>query len=254
MSEGPDFWDQTGEYCLSVTSLWHIPAGELLREKIRALSPSGTCADLGCGPGYWLHELANSATLFAVDFSSNMLSQAAERAPAGTIFVQQALQDLDLGNELDFALCLNAVMPRNHAEALRILGAVFSRLKSGGRIVLVMPSLEALLYSANISHFDMAATGREQESLEQKMDTWTEWYSNPLGYVRNSNGNIVKYWLKDEAEQVFDMLGGVAVEECFRVPHRSNATGENPPERFLPSWYWGWVLRRNDPADLDGPR
>ncbi len=77
-----------------------------------------------------------------------------------------------------------------------------------------------------------------------RMDTWSAWYSNPLGYVLNGNETVVKYWIKEEAEEVFRIVGGTLVREYFRLDNVKNATGEMPPPDWQQPWYHGWILTK----------
>ena len=238
------YWNALEDYPDRVASLFHMSCGDDLRQRIARLSPSGICADLACGPGYWLNTLGDAERIYAVDFSAGMLTQARTRAPDQTVFIEQNLRDLDLPEQVDFALCFNGVMPESHSDALRMLGRIAAALAPNGRLMMVLPSIEALLYTANALHFSAAQMGLEAQSLRERLDTWLEWSANPLGYVRNGNGTIVKYWQKDEAEVAFSMSGDWRVVERFRVLRDNNANGECPPEHLPKAWFHGWVLQK----------
>jgi len=162
------------------------------------------------------------------------------------IFHQQNLRDLSLPEPLDFALCLNALMPESHSDALQILQRLFDSLACGGRLVLVLPSMEALLYTANMQHFEASRQGKEEQSLINQMETWSQWFSNPLGYVRNNSETVVKFWLKDEAEAIFKTIGTVRIVETFRLDRDQKTLSEVLPDGVPKSWFWGWVLERSD--------
>ena len=74
-------------------------------------------------------------------------------------------------------------------------------------MIIVVPAFDALIYGANVVHFHEADQGREEASLRECLDIWAAWYSNPLGYVRNGNDTIVKYWLREEFEAVVQRVG-----------------------------------------------
>lgn len=235
-------WDRQSNYEKEVFSLWHVPCGDTLRDLIFANASRGPAADLGCGPGYWLAHLGALADpVYAIDFSPGMIAQARTRAPDHTVFLQQELSALALPQPVQTALCLNAVMPESHSHALAILRAVFGCLAPGGRLILVLPSFEAKLFSANINHFLAAERGQEEASLVANLDAWTECFSNPLGYFRNPNGTVVKYWLQAEAETVFERIGGVRKVECARLPFVRN---EQAAFDATQEWLWCWVLER----------
>ncbi|WIY23563.1 hypothetical protein [Parasedimentitalea psychrophila] len=81
--------------------------------------------------------------------------------------------------------------------------------------------------------------------MVEKMDSWSEWYNNPLGYVRNDTGTVVKYWIRQEAEAVFSSVGGVNILESFRLDREQKTVSEALPEGLPKAWFWGWVLQRS---------
>lgn len=202
-------------------------------------------ADLGCGPGYFLDALSNARRLFAADWSSAMLAQARGRAPEGTVFVEQDLRDLDLPEPVDLAICLNALMPESHGDAAAILNAIARALAPGGTLILVAPSLESQLYTINMRHYSETAAGREDESMEHVLDSFMNWFNNPLGYVRAKNDQVMKFWLRAEMEAVLTTDIGLVVEECFKAPvfWRDFQEEAEWQARYEPPWMWGWVAR-----------
>lgn len=205
-------------------------------------------ADFGCGPGYWINSIRKANKIYAIDFSRAMLDEAAKRSPFNTVYLCQELSSVSLPEKIDFALCFNAIMPESHTHALSIFRNIFSTLAPQGRIVVILPSMESVLYTSNILHFFKAQEGKETESFDERISIWSEYYSNPLGYVRNSHGLIIKYWIKNEAEEVFRMTGKMKTISRFVIPYKTKAFPDNA--KVNPPWFWGWVLEKQ--ADLSG--
>lgn len=216
-----------------------------LIDRITAHAKVGAVADLGCGPGFWLDQFVDATVLYAVDFSLKMLEQAKSRAPAQTKFIRQNLNQLSLPKPVDLAISFNALMPESHEDALATLSAMKDCLKPGGRLILLVPSFDGLLYTANARQFDAATKGIEDEALTDSLETYMRWFNNPLGYVMNGNGTVVKYWLAEEAEYAFNLVGGLKVVERFKFDRYRQVTGKTTPTDALPAWFWGWVLERD---------
>ena len=238
------YWNSVRDYETEVNSLWHLPDQSVISSRIAPFAKGTVAADLGCGPGFWLHDLSAADRVYAVDFSEAMLSQAQRRAPEKTTFLRQDLSDLTLPEAVDLALCLNALMPESHADALLKLYRIFRCLKPGGRLILVLPAIEAMLHATNLSHFVAALHGKEADSLQANMDVWLDWFSNPLGYVRNPNETFVKYWARDEMEAAVALVSSARVTDRFRVRYRALPFGSPPPDHVAPPWHWGWVFER----------
>ena len=186
--------------------LFQHPFKDQLLQTISDYKQDGVAADFFCGVGEWLPSLASAKIIYAIDPDSTMLDQAKHRAPHNTEFFNQQLAHLTLPQSVDFALCFNAILPENHRNALEILKSIFACLADQGRIIMTLPSLESLIYTENMLHFEEASHGREAFSLNQRLAHWLEVYNNPLGYVRRGE-NVVKYWIKDEFETVITLTG-----------------------------------------------
>lgn len=241
-----DFWNRLDDYEGSIISLYHRPGGEELRRRIAALiTPETVAADLGCGHGYFLSELAAAKRLFAVDYAEKSLAAARERAPASTQFLHQHLAQLHLPEPLDLALCFSTLMPENHTQALRLLERLSAAIRPGGHLLLVLPAMESRLYVSNLIHFQAARLGREKESLAARMSEFVSGFNNPLGYVRSRDGQVLKYWIAEELERQLQATGRVAGVERFKVDiewrdYAREAAWQSDAE---PPWFWGWQVR-----------
>ena len=247
MSDRLTCWNGLTDYEGQIVSLNHRPAGAAIRERVRKLlTPVTVAADLGCGPGFFLDALAGVPALYAVDWSAAMLDRAREDAPAGTVFLEQDLRDLALPQPADLAICLNALMPESHGDALGIPSAIARNIAPCGTLILVAPSLESQLYTINMRHYAETAAGREDESIEYVMDSFMNWFNNPLGYVRSKNDQVTKFWLRAEMEALLITDIGLAIEERFKAPvfWRDFQDEADWQARYEPPWMWGWVARK----------
>tara|TARA_R110002072_G_scaffold263621_1_gene422404 strand:- start:3284 stop:4033 length:750 start_codon:yes stop_codon:yes gene_type:complete len=240
-------WNGLTDYEGQIVSLNHRPAGAAIRERVRKLLTTGAvAADLGCGPGFFLDALAGASALYAVDWSAAMLDRARERAPAGTAFLEHDLRDLALPQPADLAICLNALMPESHGDVISILNAIVRNMAPCGTLILVAPSLESQLYTINMRHYAETAAGREDESIEYVMDSFMNWFNNPLGYVRSKNDQVTKFWLRAEMEALLITDIGLAIEERFKAPvfWRDFQDEADWQAKYEPPWMWGWVVRK----------
>ncbi len=107
-------------------------------------------ADLGCGIGPLLPLLANRfGTVHAVDFAEGMLARARERCAglANVHFHQRSLTDLGpLAGQVDVAAAVNSLVlpdPRDLEASLR---AIRGTLRPGGRLLGIVPAMDAVHY------------------------------------------------------------------------------------------------------------
>src|SRR5512143_3485814 len=111
-----------------------------------------SAADFGCGPGKLLPYLASKfKQVYGYDFSEKLLDIA--RARCGTLSnvdVRQVdlTQPVDQLPLVDVIVSLNAAIMPDTGARLQFLRGMASRLNPGGTLVLNVPSVESLLFSA----------------------------------------------------------------------------------------------------------
>ncbi len=132
---------------------------------VRRLAEGGAAvaADLGCGTGPLLPLLAGHfRAVYAVDFAPGMLGRARQRAAGLTnvTFLERPLTDLGcLAGQVDVAVAVNSlVLPdvRRLEEALRQVRAV---LRPGGRLLGIVPGMDAVHYYTMLLLDRALATG-----------------------------------------------------------------------------------------------
>lgn len=238
-------WDSVDSYQDEIVSLAHRPAAVQIRAAINEADPAGrVVADIGCGPGYFLQDLAAAARIHAFDWSTRMLAEARTRAPAQTVFHQQDLRELEAPEPVDVAICLNAIHPVDHGDAQAQLRRALSVLKPGGTLILVLMSMEARLYVATIAHHVACAAGASKVSLEAVRDSFSQDPDLPLGYVLGEGEWVQKLWLADEAETLLHELGAKAVTR-FKAPvlWTDYAPARDWQRLAQLPWHWGFVVR-----------
>ncbi len=236
-----DAWNRIEAYSTEIYSLWHHSSSySAIRKRIDKFSIGKNAIDFGCGEGYWLGELKNFKRIIGVDFSTNLVNKIS-KPTLHTEIVVADIGSLSYEHEFDFALNLNAFMPENHTAALKKFSTMLRALRPGGRLIFVIFSAEGYQAFINLLHFQRSASGDELGSLKETIDLFFEKSDNPLGYIRQGNGTVVKFWVRDEAEAFFRMSGTVEILEYFRVPH----IYDGPKIPGFDSWFHGWVIEKS---------
>ena len=148
------YWNQFAhEYDDFVIDAFTYGRTHMVGEQIkRFAAPDLDVADFGCGPGKVLPFLAKKFhKVYAYDFSDRLLEFARERCQ-GLDNVEIAQADLSQPVEhlplVDVIVSLNAVIMPEPKPRLQFLRGIASRLKPAGTLILNVPSVESLLYSA----------------------------------------------------------------------------------------------------------
>ena len=109
-------------------------------------------ADFGCGPGKALPFLARKFhTVYGYDFSEKLLEFARKRCrKLKNVIIENVdlTQPNDSLPKVDLAISLNAAIMPDTELRLNFLRGLAAHLKSGGHLLLDVPSVESLLYSA----------------------------------------------------------------------------------------------------------
>lgn len=233
------YWELVDDYPAEVYSLWHHEASaKVISERIADYAPCrGAAVDFGCGPGFWLPSLEKASETFGIDFSAHMLRLARENNSRRVKLVHADMSELQFQSYFEFGICLNALMPEGHSDAIHKIRSLTRSMALGGKIVIVVFALESHLTFLNMRHVERAIDGEESESIDEIMTKFEYYYNNPLGYIRERNGQINKFWLKEELEGFFGIAGGIQICEYFKVPREYDVS------LFTP-WFHGWVIER----------
>jgi SAM-dependent methyltransferase len=144
----------------------------LPRELRQLADPEGkTAADLGCGIGPLLPLLAEHfRTVYAVDFAEGMLERARRRcAGLGNVeFLRRPLTDLGpLAGRVDVAVAVNSLIMPDVREIEASLRQVRAALRPGGRLLGIVPAMDAVHYYTMLLVDRASATGMPVEQARR---------------------------------------------------------------------------------------
>jgi SAM-dependent methyltransferase len=245
------YWDTVAEdYCGNVLSVFDHDTEGLIREQIEASAASeASAADLGCGIGKFTPLLADSfRNVQACDWSERCLDVARIhcRHHANITFRQfDFASDTVPFAPVDFVLCVNVLIAPSLDQRLRAWRMVANQVVHGGKIVLVVPSHESMLYLDFRAvdwrlHEGLSCEDAIQQSLRAR------------GSVRDLHQGIcplqgvaTKHYLREELEVIldehhFDLISLRKLE----YPWSAVFTHPLPKIRGPLTWAWLAVARR----------
>ena len=128
-------------------------SGTILNALLRNSSKRCRIADIGCGTGSLLPTLAaHFQSIIAIDLSERCLEIAEKRYGNldGIKFLQHDfIRPLPKINQVDVGVCLNVAIMPNYSSRMKLLKNVTQLIRPGGRLVLLIPSMESALLSAH---------------------------------------------------------------------------------------------------------
>lgn len=210
--------------------------------------------DYGCGTGRQLPRLAKRfERVVGLDFAPKLLDVARARTRAlPNVELRQAdlrrtvrgLRGVELG------ICVNAWIMPAHDDRARMLRSVRASLAPGGRLVLVIPSLEAALYAnERLIEWNRRSGLRGRALFREGIAPTARAAADLLHGVIDLDGSRTKHFLCGEALATFADARFELLEQA-RVEYPWSAYFELPggkPLRFLREplpWDWLFVLRR----------
>lgn len=145
-------WDQIGSnYDDQIFDVFKSDRRKILPKYFRKhANKNGLAIDFGCGTGKSFEYLSPLfKEVVAVDISNELLSQAKKRPFKNIQYKQLDLTKSKLPlPKANFAFCCNVAMLPEIEKTHTIIKNIRKSLKPGGTAVLVLPSLDSVLYSS----------------------------------------------------------------------------------------------------------
>ena len=246
-----NYWNNFAyEYDDMVTDAFTYGRSNTIAAQIERLaSPGLNVADFGCGPGKLLPWLATKfQKVYGYDFSNKLLSIAKKRCKGLTNVV---IKNADLSRPVDrlpmvdVAVSLNAALMPDTNLRLNFLRGMASRIKTGGHLVMDVPSVESILYDAfretEWDRRDGFPTRKAEKMVDVSCLTKPRLLAQGVLY---RGGELTKHYLREELivlvrdEMDLDLL------DILKVEYEWKTEMEND---HLPDWMgepfpWDWLV------------
>lgn len=247
------FWNRiAGKYDDEVFDTLQHDRGNVIVSHIDRLSSKNSMAcDFGCGIGKYLPLLGDRfETVYAVDQSEKCLELARKvcRGIDNVIFCRNDLADHRLKLQpVHFALSVNVlIMPSFQTRAL-ILKNIFRHTGRGGRLLLVVPSLESELFqNFRLQEWNRRTKSRRAFEMNESLRAdGTRGFSLPNG-ILNRDGALTKHYLKEELMVLLGRIG-FEIESVKKVEYPWTTEFIDPPRWMKDPYPWDWlvVCRKN---------
>lgn len=158
-------------------------------------------SDFGCGVGNAIPYLINAKQIHAIDTSPNLISKAKERfAHYNHIsYIQQSMATVKV-DKSDISLAINSIWPRTFEEFDIFFENIVKQTKKDGKILMVLPSLEARTFSFQLDFIYLKKDKKvaTKEALDIVYDYQASSHFNAMGYLTSNSNVVQKHWLKEE--------------------------------------------------------
>ena len=213
-------------------------------------SPELDAADYGCGPGKILPLLSQKFRhVYAYDFSNKLLDIARRRCEKlKNVEIAQADLSKPVDNlpVVDLIVTLNAIIMPDAKLRLQFMQGMASRIKPGGHLIMNVPSVESLLYSA----FRETEWYRKEQGHTPKKAEFQTDISSLTGPRMLAQGIMyrgtepTKHYLREELvvlvrdEMKLDLIDIVKMEYDWATDFED----DNIPDWMGEPYPWDWLV------------
>ena len=206
--------------------------------------PSHAAIDFGCGTGKAFPYLAPAfSKVLAIDISSELLS-IAKLSPYGNITFKRA--DLTSNSLIfppaDFIFCCNVLLLPEIEKDLAMLRNIYKALKVNGTSVLVVPSLESVLFSSW-----RLIDWYKKEGIDASDIPASElsYYRSGIRQLIQGNIQIDKVPTKHYSEPEIEVLFGDArltITAIEKLEYNWKTEFDSPPVWMKAPYPWDWLV------------
>jgi SAM-dependent methyltransferase len=200
--------------------------------------------DFGCGNGksfQYLSPIFKSVT--AVDISQQLLNQAKTRPFSNISFKCADLTKKNLSlPDADFIFCCNVAMLPDIAKTHAMIHNIQKALRPGGSAVLVLPSLDSVMYSS----------WRLMELYKKEKVPVNKIPNSEFAYYKASKRDIIqgiiyidgvptKHFGRSELD-VVSRQAGLTILNVDKVEYDWNTEFAEPPKDMEGPYPWDWLV------------
>ena len=221
----------------------------VIRARLDELADARAIAiDFGCGIGHYLPLLARRfRRVHGVDFADALLDQARERC-SGLANVSLQRANLASGrarirvSKARVAVCANVLISADASARRGILRTIHRHLAPGGRLLLLVPSLESALFAnQRLVEWNRRLGFDEEEAGASGISPSSGSARELLAGLVRIEGVPTKHYLREEAELLL-RDAGFRVSSCDRVEYGWDTEFEDPPAWMQAPGPWDWLM------------
>lgn len=242
------YWDSmASEYDANILDAMCSDRNGVIRECIEShANRRHRASDFGCGVGKTLPLLAASfAHVEAYDLSENNLHIARQKC---TRLSNIAFHHADLSEKpraltaTHFAVSINVLLAPSHDLRTRVLKTIARGIGSGGRLLLVVPSLESALYSdTRLIEWNMREGFDYEEACKHGLNIEAGNGCGVVNGIVSMDGIPTKHYLQEEIQVALRQVGLQSLS-TNKVEYAWNTEFKQVPRWLREPYPWDWMV------------
>jgi SAM-dependent methyltransferase len=240
------YWERIGDrYEEEIFASSLADTDGVIRRRLDELAnPRAVAADFGCGVGHYLPLLSRRfRSVHGIDFAEPLLDQARERTRTlDNVTIHRAnlasgRAKLPISN-VKVAVCANVLISKEAGLRRGILRTISRHLTSGARLLLLVPSLESVLFAnQRLVEWNRRLGWSEPDAVASGTMPARELVR---GLVRIDHV-LTKHYLREEATVLLE-AEGFELLSVDKVEYRWDTEFENPPRWMTRPGPWDWLF------------
>ena len=239
-------WNTIGsDYNSEIFDVFASDRNQILQKYFdKHANASHIAMDFGCGIGKAFAYLSpRFKKVIGTDISGKLLAQAKKQN-----FQNIELLKADLSKSsqqfplVDFAFCCNVIMLPEIEKNYAMFRIIARSLNKGGKALLVLPSIESMMY-ASWRLIDWY--GKEGVALEDIPNGELAYFKSSKREILRGNVHIngvpTKHYSAPELEVILP-AAGLVVENIEKVEYAWDTEFSNPPEWMKAPYPWDWLI------------
>ena len=242
------YWDSMARvYEEEIHSVLHHDERGLIRSCLHKISSKeASVADIGCGIGHFLPLLSDIfSKVYANDLSMELLERA-RKSHGHRTNISFWGGDISLVfrkiPRVDCVLSVNALISSSMAVREKMFKAIAARLKPGGYLVLVVPSLESmLLVDVRFLQWKRRTGVLPSKALKSVYPASPSADNKARQGIIAIDGVATKHYLKEELDVILSSHH-MEVLETLKIEYGWGSELEHPPVWMQEPYPWDWLV------------
>jgi SAM-dependent methyltransferase len=200
--------------------------------------------DFGCGNGKALAYLSPAfAEILAIDISAELLSKAKGRPFKNVKFRQADLTRQNLRFEpADFLFCCNVIMLPEVEKNRAMFSNVYKALLSGGHALMVVPSLESILFASwRLIEWYRKEGVKPEKIPDSELNYFSASKRRIVDGIIHIDGVPTKHYSEPELRVIL-RESGLSVKAIERLEYDWNTEFPEPPNWMKEPFPWDWLI------------
>jgi ubiquinone/menaquinone biosynthesis C-methylase UbiE len=239
-------WDgiSTDYYSEILSPIKHSKRNPMIDDLKLLDSKNLSVIELGCGIGEMIPFLEEQfKEVHAMDFSHEMIAQAKERNSGGktNFFVMDMSNMQELEEKYDVAVAINSILTTDMLKLNKMINEIYKILKPGGRLFVILPSMECYIYQNMLFVDDKLSKEMSQEKVIIQASKILDHKSyDPFHGTIDFQGDMQRAFYRFEIKYRFGKVGftDFKIDNVPYIWSRWKEAGQKYFPKEEPPWDW----------------